>query len=97
MWDFAVQGNWVSSKVVKNKFTLAEMDNLSSFQKALHANALCSLRSLAADALLEPIYLKSVTWLMGSPIAIVANRHRLEMKAAGVTICSNVFCLGKTN
>ena len=36
-------------------------------KKALHANALRRLRLLAADAILESRYLKSVTWLMGSP------------------------------
>ena len=60
-------------QVVLNNFTFVEIDSwklphkCSSFQKALQANALRHLKSLAADAILEPRYLKSVTWLMDSP------------------------------
>ena len=61
------------TQVVLNNFTFVEIDSwelphkLFSFQKALQANALRLLMSLAADALLDPRYLKSVTWLMDSP------------------------------
>ena len=48
------------TQVVLNNFTFVEIDGLelphkrSSFQKALQANALRLLKSLAADAILEP-------------------------------------------
>ena len=60
-------------QAVLNDFILVEigMDGLfhrrSNFQNAVQARAFLLFRSLALDAIMEPRYLKSVTWFMGVP------------------------------
>ena len=60
-------------QVVLNNFTLVGigMDGIfhkrSNFQNAVQARAFLLFRSLALHAIMEPRYLKSVTWFMGVP------------------------------
>ena len=84
-------------QVVLNNFTLVEigMDGLfhrlSNFQNAVQARAFLLFRSLALDAIMEPRYLKSVTWFMEWRLRMTVNGHKL---CFGCTDNKTKFCSG---